>query len=271
MLLAACSSQSTGNTTPTPGATTTTTASVSATSTAKATPKAASTPTTQTAWTPDTLIPPGGQLPSDATCAARVKKTTWEPRPDNNQANHTNVYASGAWRPHNLSSDPSQNYAASRVTGNFTGTTDEILQWVACKWGFPVDTVRAQAIIESYWHQNAQGDCNGGKTQSVTHGCESVGILQVRDADIPETHPGTWPYAYESTAWNADYTLGIRRACFNGMTTWLTQFNSSYKAGDLWGCIGLWYSGRFHDDAANGYIAKVQQALKDRAWTQSNF
>ncbi len=210
-------------------------------------------------------------MPSDATCAARVQKTTWEPRPDNKQANNTNEYASGAWRPHNLSSDPSQNYAAARLTGNFSGTTDEILQWAACKWGFPVDTVRAQAVVESYWHQSAEGDCNGGKTQSVTHGCESVGILQVRGADIPPTHPGTWPFAYQSTAWNVDYTLGIRRACFDGKTTWLTQFNSSYKAGDLWGCIGLWFSGRFHDDAANGYIVKVQQALQNRTWKQSNF
>ncbi len=271
VLLAGCAGQSgtspsgnaaTGNlNSPTPAGT------ASGTTPNASSTKAAGTPIP---WTPNTLIPPGGQLPDDATCAARVRKTSWEPRSDNNQANHTNLYASGAWKPHATSSDPSQAYATERVTGNFTGTTDEILQWAACKWGFPVDTVRAQAVIESYWHQNVLGDC-GNNTQSQTHGCSSVGILQVRGADIPPTHPGTWPYAYESTAWNADYTLGIRRACFEGKTTWLTQFNSSYQAGDLWGCVGLWFSGRFHDEAANGYIAKVQQALQNRVWTQPNF
>ena len=38
-------------------------------------------------------------------------------------------------------------------TGNFTGTTDEIIQWAACKWGFDEDTLRAQVAKESYWMQ----------------------------------------------------------------------------------------------------------------------
>jgi autotransporter family porin len=280
-LLAACSGQSTGNTSAPSGdaaignLNTQTTPGATPGTTPGATTHASSTPTakSQTPWSPNTLIPPGGQLPDDATCAARVQKSSWEPRPDNKQANNTNVYASGAWRPHTLSSDPSQNYAALRVTGNFSGTTDEILQWVACKWGFPVDTVRAQAVVESYWHQNVNGDCNGQKTQPETNGCESVGILQVRGANIPPTHPGTWPYAYQSTAWNADYTLGIRRACFEGKMTWLNDPGKAggYSAGDMWGCVGFWYSGDWHVSAAETYITKVKQALQNRTWTKSSF
>jgi autotransporter family porin len=38
------------------------------------------------------------------------------------------------------------------VTGHFTGTTDEILQWGAYKWGFDPDLVRANAVDESRWH-----------------------------------------------------------------------------------------------------------------------
>ena len=38
-----------------------------------------------------------------------------------------------------------------RVTGNFTGTTDEIIQWAACKWGIDEDIVRAQMAKESWW------------------------------------------------------------------------------------------------------------------------
>ena len=35
------------------------------------------------------------------------------------------------------------------VTGGFTGTTDEIIQWAAHKWGIPEDILRAVAVNES--------------------------------------------------------------------------------------------------------------------------
>jgi hypothetical protein len=182
-------------------------------------------------------------------------------RPDNATYNARNLYAEGV-RTQNTSGQPN----FGRVTGNFTGTTDQILAWAACKWGFPVDTVRAQAVIESYWHENALGDCNGQATQPETHGCESVGILQVRGAAIPpntDYHPGTWPYAYESTGWNVDYALMVRRTCFNGQYIWL---GGSYGPGDLWGCVGVWYSGRWHDAGAEQYIAKVRQTEQAKTW-----
>jgi hypothetical protein len=36
-------------------------------------------------------------------------------------------------------------YAHDRndVTGDYTGTTDEILQWLSCKWGIDIDMIRA--------------------------------------------------------------------------------------------------------------------------------
>jgi hypothetical protein len=155
----------------------------------------------------------------------------------------------------------------SRVTGNFTGTTDELIQWAACKWGFDEDDVRAQAVQESYWHQSQLGDCNV-TTQPQTHGCSSVGILQVKGADIPPTHPGTWPYAYESTAFNLDYTLAVRRACFEGKETWL---GNGYHAGDEWGCIGRWFSGGWYDAGAQNYISQVKKILADKVWLQPGF
>ena len=45
-----------------------------------------------------------------------------------------------------------------RVTGDFVGTTDEIIQWTACKWGIDEDWVRAQIVNESNWNQDAMGD-----------------------------------------------------------------------------------------------------------------
>ena len=83
---------------------------------------------------------------SDSYCASAVKPNSFEPRPDNDQANHT-----VAATPYNWSVE---NYwtlwrdKRDKVTGNFTGTTTEIIQWAACKWGIDEDTIRADAVIE---------------------------------------------------------------------------------------------------------------------------
>jgi hypothetical protein len=44
------------------------------------------------------------------------------------------------------------------VTGGFSGTTDEIVQWGAAKWGIPADWLRAEYVQESYWNQSQLGD-----------------------------------------------------------------------------------------------------------------
>jgi hypothetical protein len=208
-------------------------------------------------------LPPGSPLPSDAECAARVRRSSFEPRPENLIPNNTNVYVQGV----RLSGSELAPYGyEEKVTGNFTGTTDEILQWAACKWGIDEDIVRAQAVQESYWRQSALGDCRGG-TVPDTDGCQSVGILQVKGADIPPTHPGTWPYAYVSTAFNADYTYGIWRACYEGKETWL---GNGYRAGDAWGCVGRWFSGDWYRSSQD-YISRVQTILNDEVWLDPDF
>jgi autotransporter family porin len=211
-------------------------------------------------------LPPGSALPSDAQCAREIARNPWEPKPENRSANQLNVYAQG-FRLHN-------SYLASwyppyetRVTGNYTGTTDQILRWGACKWGFDEDTVRAQAVQESTWQQSFLGDCNGGKTQPETHGCASVGILQVKGADIPPDYPGVWPAAWTSTSFNVDFAMAVRRLCYEGKETWVRDLSPSYAAGDLWGCIGKYYSGYWHDAAANQYIQQVQAIFAAKTWT----
>src|SRR4029077_15737793 len=89
-------------------------------------------------------LPPGSALPSDAECAREIAKNPWEPRPGNRTANQVNVYAQGFRLRNSYLGSWYPPYEA-RVTGNFTGTTDEILRWGACKWGFDENTVRAQA------------------------------------------------------------------------------------------------------------------------------
>jgi hypothetical protein len=209
-----------------------------------------------------TLLPPGSPLPSDATCAALVQGSSWEPRPQNATANHTNPYAQGYRL--TAASDLAQYGYESRVTGNFTGTTDQILRWAACKWGWDEDMVRAQAVQESDWVQADLGDCRGGLARG---GCQSLGILQVKGADEPPTWPGSWPYAAQSTAFDADYALAVMRACFEGKETWL---GNGYHAGDIWGCIGRWFSGDWYQNSQD-YIASVQGYYKNKPWLQSGF
>ena len=100
-------------------------------------------------------LPPGSTLPSGTACTSAVRRNpNFEPRPDNYTANHTvptddltlmrTTTQNGGAAPHSF----------DRVDGNFTGTTDEILQWGACKWGFDEDLVRAMAADETWWHQS---------------------------------------------------------------------------------------------------------------------
>ncbi|HZQ56819.1 MAG TPA: cell wall-binding repeat-containing protein [Acidimicrobiales bacterium] len=217
-------------------------------------------------------LPPGAPLPDDATCASEVRATP-ENRPDNATTNATR----GVQK--NLTS-PYPTFA--RVDGNYAGTTDEIIQWVACKWGIDEDVVRAQASIESWWHQSTLGDwgtdaaaCAIGYAIGVDPSghpgqCpQSVGLLQVR---YPYWTNG-FPQVETSTAYNADYAYAAWRACFEGQETWLNTVDrvGTYGPGDMWGCLGVWYSGRWRTSAADGYIAAVQQNLSQRVWEQPDF
>ncbi|MBA2575190.1 MAG: hypothetical protein H0V05_00860 [Euzebyaceae bacterium] len=214
-------------------------------------------------------LPPGSTLPSDAECAAKVRRSDWEPRSQNHSANHTvpDSVSIPAWD----GVDSHWNtQIMPRVTGNFTGTTDEIIQWGACKWGFDEDNVRAVAVGESNWHMSQLGDdrddpddCAPGYSAPCP---TSFGIMQVKWT----AHPGTHPLSELSTAFNVDYALAVRRGCFEGYETWLGDYGD-YRAGDEWGCIGRWYSGRWHDADGDGYISRRRADLADRAWEQPGF
>jgi len=36
--------------------------------------------------------------------------------------------------------------------------------------------------------------------------------------------------------------------------------------GDLWGCVGYWYSGNWYDAGAQDYIAKIKNQLNAKLW-----
>ena len=185
-----------------------------------------------------------------------------ENRSDNTTANNYipvrgSDFFDPQWGP-NFGMDSRASAFSARIDGNFRGTTDEIIQWGACKWGFDEDIVRAVAIAESFWHQSQIGD-NG----------ESFGLLQVRKT----YHPGTYPAAEKSTAYNVDYALAYRRSCFEGWLDWLHDYTSdTYTAGNEWGCVGHWFSGRWTDDAGGqNYTATVQRHLNEKVWRESWF
>lgn len=188
-------------------------------------------------------LPSGSPLPSDAQCAQRVQRDPWEPRPQNTQANHTTPQG-----PMDLRSWSSEQADAlkRRVTGNFTGTTDEIIQWASCKWGFNTDLDRAQAVVQTDWDQTFVGDSG-----------DSKGIYQMRTSVW-----GGAPYSQTSTAFNADWALGLRRACYEGL-----MFYGKGSRGQLWGCVGVHFSGEFGVGDAD-YLAKVQKELVEKRWLQ---
>ncbi|MGH7866542.1 MAG: hypothetical protein ACREP9_02660, partial [Candidatus Dormibacteraceae bacterium] len=153
---------------------------------------------------PESVLPgelaPGSALPSDAQCTARVQRNPWEPRPENTQANHT-VPPTPYPNPTRSWSSNRANQLKTRVDGQFTGTTDEIIQWSACKWGYPVEVARAQAVDESHWYQSHRSD-----------GGVSYGLFQLKST----VWTGTLPWSQNSTAYNADWAMGVWRACYEG-------------------------------------------------------
>src|ERR1700704_96022 len=123
-------------------------------------------------------------LPSDAQCAAQLHYSTWEPRPENAQQNSTTpapgaMAAAFATRPRNQGGSYNplwDSWLLRRVDGQFTGRTDEIFQWAACKWGLPDNVLRAPAVEESTWFQYLHCPTNasyggGGGSCYWLYGC----------------------------------------------------------------------------------------------------
>ena len=272
----------TATTTTVPPTTTTTTTVPPTTTTTTVPPTTTTVPPTTTTTPPPTTTttppptgrfttsPVGAALPSDADCASRVRRTATEIRPGNTSYNQTTGNATSS------ASGP----LFARVTGSFTGTTDEILQWGACKWGLDEDIVRAQTAKESWWQQTAVGDfttdasrCAPGHpigADGAAGQCpESIGLLQIR---YPYAD-AAFPAAGTSSSYNVDYTLAAWRSCYEGQQTWLNQFERGrdYAAGDAWGCVGLWFAGRWYTQPANDYVAAVQSYLAQRIWETAGF
>ena len=57
------------------------------------------------------------------------------------------------------------------------------------------------------------------------------------------------------------------------MKWWLNQVDrgQDYGPGDVWGCVGRWYAGRWHTSEAEYYIGRVKGYLSNRIWEHPDF
>jgi hypothetical protein len=244
-------------------------------------------------------------LPSGATCTTRVRRSSWEPRPENRIANRTlvdpeAVRSAFAAAPRSIGhAYPARwdSWLLPRVDGAFTGSTDEILQWAACKWGLPDDLLRAIAVRESTWYQSLafeDGSCVPSRgcgdevddpawcrylsrfSTAYLSPCPSTfGIVGVKSRSGVDAWPhrtnGTFPFNRDSTAFAADYLGAELRGCYEGWVTWLVQIGARYEAGDLRGCVGLWFAGEWHSPAADGYADLVRTEQRAKRWLTPAF
>ena len=81
-----------------------------------------------------TLTEVGDGFPSEGRCARLVRRSRWEPRPHNQRANHRVPRRLRLSKVSSFDDAWNERYRP-RITGAFVGTTDEIIQWAACKWG----------------------------------------------------------------------------------------------------------------------------------------
>lgn len=201
--------------------------------------------------------------PSGATCATRVVRTA-ENRPMNLPANRAVPIDGVDYR----KAEPWPTWAfsdsayRSRVDGNYRGSTDEIVQWAACKWNVPADVLRAVVVLESW-----------GDVTSLGDGGQSVGIVQTK-LGAPG-NPGVTAAAALSTAWALDYYSAMLRACMDGrFVLWrdrpdLTRY--PYNGGDLWGCVEAWFTGVGPTSWSQWYSDRVRQYLDERRWAAADY
>jgi hypothetical protein len=255
-------------------------------------------------------------LPGDAACSSQVHYSTWEPRPDNTGPNHVMpdpgaVHSALAARPVASidGADPRwDSWLLRRVDGQFTGTTDEIFQWAACKWGLPDNLLRAIAVRESTWYEYetyasgrpvvdwGMGDMMPSGTSGAAEYCDTIAqyghdyqhdfgpgicpqtfsIAGVMSWQAPSwgkmagNQNGTFPFSRQSTAFAVDYLASQLRGCYNGWEYWLKD-SGGYAAGDMWGCVGAWYAGDWHSADANGYISRVRGELTNVTWLEADW
>lgn len=222
---------------------------------------------------------------SDSYCSGRVQKFA-ERVPANTTANN-DVPPAGtnfSWGPW-VSQDVAPGtgiaetaYNFSKVDGNVPKgfTTDEILEWAACKWGMDQNIAKGEAIAESNWLQSNKGDLDS------CGGYDSYGILQVRATNPSVCTPGSvensgwggYPWTANSTAVDADAQMARLRAVYDGQSYMgaggngnpvLTGSTSTAVGAPIWNAVSTWQSGT--DTGPDAYTSQIQSCLASSCWT----
>lgn len=197
-------------------------------------------------------LPPNAALPSEQQCAAWVNAIPIaEVVPGNTPFNQTTPTAAQLSvflaNPQPFKGDKQGipgDFAT--VSGNFTGSTDMIIRWAACKHGIDEDIVRAQATNESHtWQMNRPGDVRNTQSACVQPSYPQLTIWNTTVTLVDGTsiacanccyqswatiqnkmfyEPTAWPAAANSTAFAFDITYAVWRSLING--NYATYFQS---------------------------------------------
>lgn len=252
---------------PTPLPTPTLTPSPTATATATRTPTPA--PTATATATPASPQP----TPVAASCLGVPRYP--EVRPVNTQYNNTGGHKPDpAYREWITGFGPY--YDKIDGAGCVGGTTEQILEWAAIKWGLhqipggSKDLIKAVAVKESDWYQRVQGDfeaCNlTWCFPSPGHfgtGYQTFGITGVKRTAWADS----WPSSHTSTAFAADWYGAAFRAYYDGAIPW-----AAGTKGDIWRSVGAWYSGNDDPDGiGKPYAETVRDILGNQNWREGYF
>ena len=235
---------------------------------------------------------------NDAQAADLVIGMT-ENRPDNTTANNykpsrSELFAFLKSERDKYGKFPAQaNPYVTYVTGGFVGTTDEIIQWGAAKWGIPADWLRAQYYFESRWNQTARtlqaaesalGDLTtvsdvtkypAYSRYSSNQVYQSLGIAQVmwNHPDVNTSGIGTEPLRWKSTAFNVDYHLSNVRFLFDNPKSLRSAWgDNTYSPCNNWLSVGGWYSPwPWNNSGQQHYVETFQTLLSNKVWQEPSF
>lgn len=223
---------------------------------------------------------PHTPLPSEYWCAAVIPQSP-ETVPQNATANATEPTASQIAAFHAGQPSWIGSQYMNAVDGAYSGSTDMIIRWAACKWGIDEELARAAVWGESSGIQAATGDWTSDYSQCPAGGdfydgecAATYGITGIRETNLQSTFPLSWT----STAFAVDFRFAQWRACmdgassnFYGETPAAGYGYPTYPNGGVyamtWGCIESWYSGAWYGPADDlWYIGYIQGELVDKRW-----
>jgi hypothetical protein len=225
---------------------------------------------------------------SDGDCGIPAPQGGLEVRPENDIANHQP--AGG------LPTDPGDMFGDGeflfereyypKIDGNCRGTTEQIIEWAATKWGFAdrpsvvggpalnrLDAVKAQAVVESDWFQNVQGDflCGAARPNGIGAGWSAIGLVNKVCDGANDNWGNSFPRSLSSTALAFDYAFAGIRAHHDCKIHWTCQRGMSSLTGQLRvnAALRAWVCGcgpSVVSAGADVYLAKLLSIEAAKPW-----